>query len=512
MPRSAVIAIAVLGVVALLVITTFAFVRSAQLLRARAELAEARGALAELRSEQDGGGAATSDEQDGGATSDEQATSPLDDLLGSDAGEALRDLLSEDAAGLESLLGDGAQQLAGCVQQAGAPGTRDVPDAGTARQVGLIADAVEELRSLRFEREPSPTFVDGDAIGDRVADRIREDYGADDADADSRLLAALGAVPAGTDLIELQSELLAGQVAGFYDPETGELVVRADPAEGSLAPSAQAVVAHELQHALADQAFELPVDTVEDVADGDAALAALSLIEGDATLTQQQFTVVGLSIDEQLGLTVDPDALAAQRQLDDVPHYVARSLEFPYVAGLRFACARYLDGGWQAVDAAYDDLPTTSAEILDPQRYPTPAVDVRDPGDPGGDWQQRRATTIGAADLLWLFEAPGDVTSRALDAPRERALAWTGGELSLWTDGDAIAVGVALAQSADGPLCDALVTWYERAFPDATDAPTRRDERMIREQDGQTAVITCVDADVRLGIGPDLETARAVVR
>jgi hypothetical protein len=501
MPRSAVIAIAVLGVVALLVSTTFAFVRSGQLLRTRAELSAARGELAELRSEQSGGGAA-----------DGEAGSPLDDLLGSDAGEALRDLFSEDADGLEGLLGDDAQQIAGCVQQAGAPGTRDVPDAETTRQVALIADAVEQLRSLQFDREPSPAVLDDDAIAERVADQVREDYDADDADTDAGLLATLGAIPPDTDLIELQSDLLAGQVAGFYDPETDELVVRADPSQDGLDPSAQTVVAHELQHALADQAFELPVDIYEDVDDGDAALAALSLVEGDATLTQQQFTVVGLSIDEQFGLTADPNAIAAQRQLADVPHYVARSLDFPYLAGLRFACARYLEGGWEAVDAAYGNLPSTSAEILDPQRYPTLAVDVPDPGDPGGDWQQRRSTTLGAADLLWLFEAPGDDTSRALDRPRERALAWTGGELTMWTEGDAVAVGIALAQAPDGPLCDALVTWYERAFPDATDAPTRRDERMVRERDDQTAVITCVDDDIRLGIGPDLETARALVR
>ena len=352
----------------------------------------------------------------------------------------------------------------------------------------------------------------GSLLARRVADRVREEYAAGDADDDGRLLAALGAVAPDTDLVKLQSDLLAGQVAGFYDTETEELVVRADPAQDGLDPTAQTVVAHELQHALADQAFELPVDTFEDLTDGDAALAALALTEGDATLAQQQFTVVGLSIDEQLGLSADPDARAAQRRLADVPHYVARSLDFPYLAGLRFACARYLEGGWKAVDAAYDRLPETSAEILDPQRYPTAAVDVRGPGDPGGDWQRRRATTFGAADLLWLFEAPGDDTSQAIDGPREQALAWTGGELTLWTDEDATAVGLALTQTADGPLCDALVTWYERAFPAATDAPTRRDERMIREGDDQTAVITCVDEDVRMGIGPDLDTARALVR
>ena len=73
-------------------------------------------------------------------------------------------------------------------------------------------------------------------------------------------------------------------------------------------------------------------------------------------------------------------------------------------------------------------------------------------------------------------------------------------------------MGVALSQADDGPLCDAVTTWYERAFPDAGDAPTRRDERLVREGDDQTAVVICGGDEVRLGIGPDVDTARALVR
>jgi hypothetical protein len=297
--------------------------------------------------------------------------------------------------------------------------------------------------------------------------------------------------------VALQTELLTTQVAGFYDPDTDDLVVRGSPDDG-LEPAEQTTLAHELQHALADEAFELPVDVTEDVDEGDAALAALSLVEGDATLTQQQFTVAGLTLAEQLGLNVDPGALAAQEQLAEVPHYLAQSLQFPYVAGLQFVCDTYLDGGWDAVDARYDELPTTSAEILDPSRYPATPADPRDPGDPDGDWQQARTSTFGAADLLWLFGAPGDDPSQALDDARSQALAWTGGEIAVWTDGDDIALGVALTQQqAGGPLCDALTTWYQRAFPDSTDAPTRTGERMVRESDRQTAVTMCDGDEVR---------------
>lgn len=499
MPRSAVIAITVLGVVALIASTTFALVRSAQLRTAQAELAALRAELT------DGDAAAPASEAPstgGGA---------LDELLGEEGAQALDDLLSEDG-GVGDLLGDDGQLLARCIEPAGRPGAQDVPDAPARDQIARISALVQEQRELAYDEQPSPTFLDDDAIGARLAEEVREEYSAEDADIDQRTLAALGAVPAGTDLIQLQTDLLTSQVAGFYDPDTGELVVRGAAADDGLEPTAQATLAHELEHALADQALGLPVDTTEDLADGDAALAALSVIEGDATLTQQQFVVVGMTVREQLGLSTDPDALAAQEQLADVPHYLAQSLQFPYLAGLRFVCDRFVDGGWDAVDAAYDDLPTSSAEIMDPARYGTAPVDPPDPGGLRGDWERARATTFGAADLLWLFEAPGGDTGQGLDRARDRALAWTGGELVTWTRDDETAVGVALTQAADGPLCDAVTTWYERAFPDATDAPTRRGERLVREGDDQTAVVTCADDDVRLGIAPDLDTARALVR
>ena len=55
--------------------------RSGQLLSTRAELAAARGDLAELRSEQ---------AADGGAGADEEPADPLDDLLNGEAGGAAR--------------------------------------------------------------------------------------------------------------------------------------------------------------------------------------------------------------------------------------------------------------------------------------------------------------------------------------------------------------------------------------------------------------------------------------
>ena len=316
MPRSVVIAITVLGVAALLLSTTFALVRSAQLANSRAQIAALRSELAEARDgSSDGGG-------DADAT---EPANPLDDLL---EGGGLDDLFSEDGR-LEDLLGGDVEQLARCIRQAGPPGSSDVPDGDAAEQIAQISDAVQRLRSLSFEEDPSPDFLDDARIAERLTAEVREDYDEGDAEADQRILPALGAVPPGLDLIEVLTALLTSQVAGFYDPDTGELVVRGDASDNGLDPAAQSTLAHELEHALADQAFDLPVDVTEDVTDSDAALAALSVVEGDATLTQQQFTVVGMTVAEQLGLNTDPSALAAQRELADVPTIWPRACSSP---------------------------------------------------------------------------------------------------------------------------------------------------------------------------------------
>lgn len=490
MPRSAVIATAVIGVLALVASTAFALVRSSQLRTSRQQVEALRSELADVR-------------QRGGAPSEQPSEDdPLGDLFGGQGGEG---------EGLDDLFGPDAQQLAQCLEPAGQLGSRDVGEGDADAQIDEISAIIGDLRELEFETEPDPEFLDDGQISERLAQEVREEYEPEEAELDVRVLASLGAVASDMDLLQLQTDLLTSQVAGYYDPETGELVVRADDAAAGLDPTAQTTLAHELQHAVADQRLELPIDETENTTEGDAALAALSLIEGDASLTQQQFSIIGLSLPEQLELNSDPDIAESQRQLEDVPYYLAQSLQFPYLAGLRFVCSRYLEGGWDAVDATYDQLPTTSAEIMDPSRYGTAPTDPRDPGDPGGDWTRARTSTFGAADLLWLFGAPGDDHARALDDPRGQALAWTGGEVSTWTAGDETAIGVAMTQQqSDGPLCDAVATWYERAFPDSTDAPPRSDERMVRESESQTAVVMCSGDEVRLGIAPDLATARTL--
>lgn len=370
---------------------------------------------------------------------------------------------------------------------------------------------VQEVRELTFDRIPEPIYLSAPELSARAAG-YAEDYPVDEAAHDSELLSSLGAVPDGTDLKELTATALGEQVAGFYDTESKQIVVSGDP-EAGLDPIQELTLAHEFEHALADQALGLPVD--EDFPpDGaeDSTLAATALVEGDATLTMALYSFTGAVTAPSALFGAD---LAAVGGLTRLPSYLQRSLIFPYAEGLAFVCGLYLDGGWTSVNQAYADPPSTTAQILFPERYESQeeAVDPRNSASPGAGWTNDEVRALGAADLLFLFEAPGDRADRALEDPLKRAAGWAGGEVHLWSRGDLEhATGMLLVErTGEQDLCGSMRQWYRSAFPGGSEVRRLPGEKMASEGSDQAASLRCAGNEVRMGIADDLGVARRVI-
>lgn len=101
---------------------------------------------------------------------------------------------------------------------------------------------------------------------------------------------------------------------------------------------------------MTDQAIGLPdLDGFDGRAD--AGLAALAVVEGDASLLMQRWAMQQLSLMEQLGAA--SGSLGPADQLQSTPWVLQQQLVSPYTAGLEFACERFLDGGWTAIDTLY---------------------------------------------------------------------------------------------------------------------------------------------------------------
>jgi hypothetical protein len=371
---------------------------------------------------------------------------------------ALAACSTDDSDAVGSLLG--GQDVGSCVEDAAG-------SAGESRPTSLraIAGEVERMRKLRFRKLPRPRHLPRKRMEQRIRRKLDE-YPAAELAAETRALIALGAVRRGTNLKALIRRTLPGQVAGFYDPATGELVVGSSPGKG-LDAVERLTLAHELEHALADQALGLPAFLADSVTpDGreDMELAALALIEGDATLLTDAFASKHLSLADAFR-SIGP-ALAAEEQFAKLPYYLQASLIFPYEDGLSFVCSVYERGGWKAVNRAYSRPPRTSAEVLFPERYAARvrAADAPDPRPPAPGWELLDVQAFGAANLLWLFEAPGGDTEKELSDSLERAEAWAGGELHVYGRGGKTAVALTLVQRrGERSLCASMRAWRKAA-------------------------------------------------
>jgi hypothetical protein len=367
------------------------------------------------------------------------------------------------------------EQVSRCVDAAAA---RASDDGGSTLRA--VAREVEHLRHLRFRSIPKPRYLQSAALAKRIRAEI-DGYPAAAAHADERALIALGALPEGTDLRKLMRKTLPSQVAGFYDPRKRELVVLSD-AQAGLDGVERVTLAHELEHALADQTLKFPAYLEADQpADGleDAAAAGLALVEGDATLTMEAYATAHLSAGDAVSAL--GSALAAGGDLDKLPYYFQASSMFPYTEGLAFVCRVYTRGGWEAVDRAYRKPPRSTAEILFPEWYfaRERVTDPPDPPSPGRGWKLLDRTAVGAADLLFFFEAPGGKTSRALSEARGRAAAWAGGEAYVWGRGRRTALALTLVErrGARG-LCASVRAWLRAA--DRRGAVVRCSGRIVR--------------------------------
>ena len=269
-----------------------------------------------------------------------------------------------------------------------------------------------------------------------------------------RLLVALRLAPPGTDLDATMERLYREQILGLYIPKEHTLYVRKG---GDNSPLQRVTTVHEITHALQDQSFDLEAMQDRVRKDSEASLALLSLIEGDAVLTQQVWAEQYLDAAEMQRLATE--AQGSDDALDDAPDYLEASLLFPYREGGQFVVDLFRTGGFAAINEAYANPPTTTEQILHPERYRAgdEAHDTTVTVRPPEDWEKGATFPFGEFDLLEIFAGLGT------DSASTAAEGWGGGEIRSWEQGQDTAVAAALTFDSDGDAaeaCDAFGRWY----------------------------------------------------
>ncbi len=242
-------------------------------------------------------------------------------------------------------------------------------------QLDTLVTITERLRGLETTVPVERDFP----TRQETIDYLTEIYGRDLPDADleqaRRLYVALDLLPADLDLREVYLNLLGSQVAGFYDSDTRIMNVIptvGDDVGSELSLTEQMVFIHEYTHALQDQHFGLGILEDEAIQSmPDRSLAALALIEGDASATMQAYSQQVIMRNPGAAFQLLAEGAIAGNLLlpEDIPSVLLRELMFPYETGLSFVLALYNDGGWEAINAAYDSLPQTSEQVIHPEKY-----------------------------------------------------------------------------------------------------------------------------------------------
>ncbi len=236
-----------------------------------------------------------------------------------------------------------------------------------AAEFGALIAETEEIRGLPFLETPKVAILDDAEFDQRVAAIFEEELVPAEMEVDEAVLALLGMWDPATSLYDFFIDLYTEQVAGFYDPDTKEMVVPASL--DGFTTLQRLTVVHELVHALTDQHFDFNDEMEErsDAGTGDDASALQSLVEGDATYFQFIY-MQGLSPFEAIqGLT---ESLAIDTSvLDQAPSWLSADLQFPYDQGLTFVGNLVDVGGIAGVDRAYVAPPATTEQILDASKY-----------------------------------------------------------------------------------------------------------------------------------------------
>jgi hypothetical protein len=368
--------------------------------------------------------------------------------------------------------------------------------------VDVVAARVERQRDLEFEHPVEARFLAPEALRARLEELVAKELPPGEVAREGEVLEQLGAIPPASDLNAITEEALGSQVVGLYDTRTGELLVQS---AGEVDAEEEITVAHELEHALADQALGIH-ERVGTRAEVDRELAYASVVEGDATLLMERYALAYVGLADQLSVG---ESVPAADEFAALPDYVQRSLVFPYLEGLRLVCHRYLDGGWEAVDQLYDRPPAGTNEVIFPDRYGLGLrTEVELPPAPGPGWESVVRRELGAAELEWLLQAPGGDPGAALPDTRALVFGWAGGELELWERGDERALAIALAElEGTDTLCGAVGAWYRAGWPEAQVEPGTAPIELEFTEPGRSAVLACTANEVRMGVAPDLETA-----
>lgn len=306
------------------------------------------------------------------------------------------------------------------------------PKAVTAmrRRIPRLKESLEAIRQLKFKEPVKLKYQSQKAFAGYVQESLKHEYPGDKMERYERMLIRAGLLKSGTKLRTSLMSMLDSQTMAHYSPSDETFYLLQTDAS---ALELDITVVHELQHALQDQHFGLGelIEEAMKAGDEDRANALKFVFEGEATYVMTVFALRQAGLGEDaVGRPLRANAKLNRKQtlvqmsqqpmtekqmksmaaLESAPLYLYRVMSDPYSLGAVTILEVKKRGGWAAVKALFDHPPSSTEQVLHPEKLspprdePTPVrlLDVSKHFGPG--WSLADQNTVGELCLNILFE------------------------------------------------------------------------------------------------------------
>lgn len=375
--------------------------------------------------------------------------------------------------------------------------------------IDQLAQEVSSIRQLPLQQPIVSEFLDEAQLKQRLEGEMADQFAQEDLATSQQILQFLGLVPADVKLENLLLDLYGEQVLGYYDEQVKTLFVVERPNDSQAL--VRFTLAHEITHALEDQSFDLGRFSAPRFLGNDDQLSAVTaMLEGDASLSTALYLKANTSLGSSLNLLFS--ALSQDNsKLENAPFYVKASLQFPYEDGLRFAQTVYETQGWAGLDQAFTVVPSSTEQILHPEKYlqgndPPRDVEIPKQAELEG-WTLVRDNVLGEFDFRTWFRTllPEEEANRYAEG-------WGGCRYQLWQRDSKV---VFLLNSVWDSTQDAqeanygLEMFLKKRFG-AAGSPFAGGSEYFGE--GEMALLVPVRDAVQMVIAPDADLAAVLLR
>jgi len=235
----------------------------------------------------------------------------------------------------------------------------------------------EELRGLKFETNPKVGYWSVDKLKKMMVADFDEEMPEEKAKSITTVMVKFGLLPKDYDLRQEYLDVMLEQIAGFYHPKKKILcLIQGKSGTGM---EEEIVIIHELNHALQDQNFDLTRLQDLTAKNDDMSSALKALIEGEATMVMFDHVMMqqaGTTSDQVPGIEGIIEAQMKSggggpgaEKLAKAPPIIRESLLSSYIDGFKWCVGLKRAKGWAGLNAAWEDLPVSTEQILHPDRY-----------------------------------------------------------------------------------------------------------------------------------------------